>query len=195
MRSRKEPNLGPLQVTDISPKLRVKKPRQKKNEKKGSTEGLSPGRSLEISPGHIVTSVATKQVHWNIPNSSTPKDKFMRGKSIANKKTAKSKGNIETEESAAQKDTVHLADSFPSLRKMRSRQLPSAAEITLSPTRRKHGTGVSADAEVPSLPTQKQGNTAEVIMEELPSKKRRGANTVSSPKRKLRSMKLSGEIL
>lgn len=155
-----------------------------------------PGRNLEISPAHIVKSVATRRVHWNIPDSpSTPEDKVTRKKNIAtnvemgppsrNRKSAKSKGRIETEESAAQKDTDHLAVSFPSVRR---RQLTSASEISFSPTR-KQGAGVSTHAEVSSLPKQKQGNTAKVSVEELSPRKRRGgtANTrsehSSAPKR------------
>jgi len=217
MRSRKEPNLGVLQAADVSPKSDVKKPRHRKNEKTGSVEDLSSGRNLEISPGHIVTSVATRRVHWNIPNRPIPGDKATRGKNIAtnveveppsrSRKTAKSKGSIETEESAAQKDTDHLAVSFPSVRRRRGRQLTSASEISFSPTTRKQGAVVSADAEVSSLPKQKQGitataklkspvrskrqqsNTAKVSAEELSPRKRRGgtANTgsghSSSPKR------------
>ena len=212
MRSRKEPNLGILQAADISPRPHVKKPRPRKNEKKGSSEDLSPGRNLEISPGHV-TSVATRRVHLNIPNCpSTLGDKVTREKNIAtnieveppsrNRKSAKSKGRIEAEESAAQKDTDHLAVSFPSVRRRRGRQLTSASEISFSPTRRKQGNGVSADAEVSSLPKQKQsitatakvkspvrskrqqGNTAKISVEELSPRKRRGgtANT-GSPKR------------
>jgi hypothetical protein len=214
MRSRKEQNLD-TQVTDASPKPHVKKQRQKKNEKKGSTDNLSPRRNLEISPGHIVTSVATRQVDRDIPtSSSTPEDKVTRAAKAEvelpsrNKKTLKSKGNTETEESAAKKDTDLLADSSISVRKTRNRQwLPSAAEICSSPRRRKQVAAASADAEVSSSPTQKQGvtatakvkspipsknlqgNTAVVIVEKLPLRKRRGgtASTVSehpsSPKR------------
>jgi len=209
MRSRKEPNLGILQAADVSPKSRVKKPRQRKNEKTGITEHVSPGRSLEISPGHIVTSVTPRHVHFDIPNSlSTPGDEVTRGNNIAtsvevvspsrNRRTAKSKGSIKTEESAAQKDTDHLAVSFPSVRTRRGRQLTSASEISSSPTTRKRGARVSADAEVSSLPKEKQGitatapvrskrqqnNTANVSVEELSPRKRRGgtANT-GSPKR------------
>jgi len=218
MRSRKEPNLGILQAADISPKPHVKKPRHRKNEKAGSTEDLSPGRNLEISPGHIVTSVATRRVHWNIPDSPfTRGGKATRGQNIAtdvevepssrNRKTAKSKGSIETEESAAQKDTDNLAVSFPSVRRRRGRQLTSASEIAFSTSGRKQGAVVSADTEVSSLPKQKQGitattkvkspvrskrqqsNTVKVSVEELSPRKRRGgtANTgsehPSSPKR------------
>jgi hypothetical protein len=155
-------------------------------------------------------------MQWNIPNSpSTPGDKVTRRKNIAtnvevvppsrNRKTAKSKGSIETEESAAQKDTDHLAVSFPSVRRRHGRQLTSASEISFSTRRRKQGAGVSADAEVSSLPKQKQGitatakvkslvrskrqqsNTAKVSVEELSPRKRRGgtANIGSehSPKR------------
>ena len=217
MRSRKEPNLGILQAADVSPKPHVKKPRHRKNEKTGSTEDLSPRRNLEISPGHIVRSVATRRVHWNIPVSPTPGDKVTTGKIIAtnveveppsrNRKTAKSKGSIETEESAAQKDADNLAVSFPSLRRRRGRQLTSASETSFSPTRRNKSAVVSTDAEVSSLPKQKQGITAtakvkspvrskrqqgkkaKVSVEELSPRKRRGgtANTgsehSSSPKR------------
>jgi hypothetical protein len=218
MRSRKEPNLGILQAADISPRPHVRKPRHRKNEKTGSLEDLSPGRNLEISPGHIVTSVATRGVHFNILDSpSTPGDKVERGKNIAtnveveppsrNKKSAKSKGRIETEESPAQKDTDRLAVSFPPVKRRRGRSLTSATETSFSPTRRKQGAGVSADAEVSSLPKRKQGitaiakmkspvrskrqqgNTASISVEELSPRKRRGgtANTgsehSSSPKR------------
>jgi hypothetical protein len=216
MRSRKEPNLGVLQAADVSPKSHVKKPRHRKNEKTEITEHVSPGRNLKISPGHIVTSVTTRHMHFSISGSRTPRDKVTRGKNVAtnvevvspsrNRKSAKSKGGIETEESAAQKDTDHLAVSFSSVRTRRGRQLTSTSE-TSSSTTRKRGARVSADAEVSSLPKQKQGitttakvkspvrskrqqrNTAKVSVEELSPRKRRGgtANTgselSSSPKR------------
>jgi hypothetical protein len=199
MRSRKEPNLGILQAADTSPKSHVKKPRHRKNEKTGSTEHLSPRRNLEISPGHIVTSVTTSHVHFISP--STPGDKVIKGKNIAtnvevespsrNRKTAKSKGSIKTEESAAQKDTDHLAVSFPSVRTRRGRQLTSASEISSS-TKRKRGARVSADAEVPSLPKQKQGITATAKVKSPVRSKRQQRNTAKvsveelSPRRKRR---------
>lgn len=197
MRSRKEPNLGILQAADTSSKSHVKKPGHRKNEKTGITEDLSPGKNLEISPGHIVTSVATKYVHWNIRSSpSTSGDRVTRGKKIAtnvevelpsrNRKTAKSKGSIETEESAAQKDTDHLALSFPSVRRRRGRQLTSASEISFSPTRRKQGAGVSTDTDVSSPPKQKQVITATAKVKPHAPSKRQQSNTAKLSPRKRR---------
>jgi hypothetical protein len=205
MRSRKEPRIGISQAADISPKPHVKKPRHRKNEKTGSTKDLSPGRNLEIPPGHIVKPVATRRVHWNIPNRpSTPGHKVTRGKNVPtnvevelpsrNRNTAKSKASTETEECAAQKDTDHLAGSCTSVRRRHGRQLTSASEIS-SPTRRKQGAGVRTDAEVSSHPKQKwiitdtakvkspvpsksqQGNTAKFSVEELSPRKRRRGGT------------------
>jgi len=175
MRSRKEPNLGISQA--------------------------------EISPGHTVTSVTTRHMHFNIPKSlSTPRDKVTRGKNIEtnvevelpsrNRKNAKSKGSIKTEESAVQKDTDYLAVSFPSVRTRRGRLLTSASEISSSPTTRNRGARVRADTEVSPIPKQKKGitataplrskrqqsHTAKVSVEELSPRKRRGGATNTGSK-------------
>ena len=137
---------------------------------------------------------------WNIPNSTTPGDKVTRWKNFAtdlevelqprNRKTAKSKESIVTEESAAPKDTDHLAVSSPSIRKRRGRQLTSAAEILPAPKRRKQGAGVSAVAEVSSLPKQKQGVTATAKVKSPVHSKRQQSHTArvsveeSSPRKR-----------
>jgi hypothetical protein len=95
-----------------------------------------------------------------------------------------------TEESSAQKDIHDLSVSFPSVRKTRGRQLNSATEMSVSPTRRKQRTGVNADVEVSPLLKQKRGIIAKVESP-LPSKRQQGDTAKvsvdkSSPPRKRR---------
>jgi hypothetical protein len=205
MRNRKEPNFGILQaeVADVSPKPPLKKPRQKKGKTK-STKGVSPGRSLEISPGLTVTSVASRQVRWNIPDSPpTPGNRVTRRRNVATtaemelpslpprtRKTVKSKGVTMTEQSASQEDK-NISVRFPSGRKTRGRQLTSAVEKPLSPTTRKQEAGVTADVEVTSLPKQRRRITATAKVESpLPSKMQQGvaakisAEESSSPRKR-----------
>jgi hypothetical protein len=103
-----------------------------------------------------------------------------------------------TEESSTQEDINDLSVSFRSVRKTRGRQLTSAGEISLSPTRRKQGTGVITDVEVSPLLKKKRGITATAEVESpLPSKRQQG-NTAkisldeSTPPRKRRGGTVNG---